>query len=262
MEQLTTPVYECTLPVEAHMICDLLSQAGISARVDGEFLAGAGGELPLGNTIKVRVDPSRATEAREVIADWEKSQPAERPSTAARPPIIQKSIWFAFGLMAGVALSFFLMNMNNYADYSGTDYNFDGTHDEVYHYVDGKLRSSGRDRNFDGTHDSRCTFSATYLESVCETDDDFNGRFEWKIDDDGTMGTAVRDEDADGRPEQVMHLKYGVVQSVDYYFASGGRIVKREHYQGGELVSAEFDDDRDGVYERRVEYDAYGEPKM
>ena len=51
MENLTASVYEFTLGVEAHMICDLLARAGISARVDGEFLAGAGGELPLGNTI-------------------------------------------------------------------------------------------------------------------------------------------------------------------------------------------------------------------
>ena len=29
------------------MICDLLARAGISARVDGEFLAGAGGNLPV-----------------------------------------------------------------------------------------------------------------------------------------------------------------------------------------------------------------------
>ncbi len=48
------------------MICDLLARAGISARV-GEFLAGAGGELPRGSNIKVRVDPARAVEAREVI---------------------------------------------------------------------------------------------------------------------------------------------------------------------------------------------------
>jgi|KBSMisStaDraftv2_1062788.scaffolds.fasta_scaffold830519_1 hypothetical protein len=44
MEDLREKVYECTLAVEAHMICDLLARAGISARVDGEFLAGAGGE--------------------------------------------------------------------------------------------------------------------------------------------------------------------------------------------------------------------------
>jgi hypothetical protein len=70
MEDLTESVYECSLPVEAHMICDLLGRAGIAARVDGEFLAGAGGELPLGSSIKVRVEPSKAAEAREVIGEW------------------------------------------------------------------------------------------------------------------------------------------------------------------------------------------------
>src|SRR5688572_33350654 len=44
MEILSEKVYECTLAVEAHMVCDLLSQAGISARVDGEFMQSAMGE--------------------------------------------------------------------------------------------------------------------------------------------------------------------------------------------------------------------------
>ena len=77
LEMLSEKVYECTLAVEAHMICDLLARAVVSARVDGEFLAGAGGDLPLGNTVKVRVDPARAAEARDIIADWEKLQPPE-----------------------------------------------------------------------------------------------------------------------------------------------------------------------------------------
>ena len=47
MQTLMEKVYECTLAVEAHMVCDLLARAGIEARVDGEFLSGAGGELPL-----------------------------------------------------------------------------------------------------------------------------------------------------------------------------------------------------------------------
>ena len=82
MEGLTESVYECTLPVEAHMICDLLARAGISARVDGEFLAGAGGELPLGSNIKVRVDPANAAEARAVIDEWQRQQPPPDPTPA------------------------------------------------------------------------------------------------------------------------------------------------------------------------------------
>jgi hypothetical protein len=135
MEQLTASVYECTLPVEAHMICDLLSQAGISARVDGEFLAGAGGELPLGNSIRVRVDPSRVAEAREVIADWEKAQPAENAAPAPRPKIVDNSLWFFLGLMAGVAASFIVLSANRRADSSGLDINGDGRSDVAHRRV-------------------------------------------------------------------------------------------------------------------------------
>lgn len=75
MEDLREKVYECMFPFQAHMIVDLLASTGISARVDGEFLAGIVGELPPGNTIKVRVDPSRAAEARQVIDEWERAAP-------------------------------------------------------------------------------------------------------------------------------------------------------------------------------------------
>src|SRR5689334_23604672 len=98
MEQLTEKVYECNLAVEAHMVCDLLSQAGISARVDGEFLQSAAGEIPLGNTVKVRVAAARAAEAREVIADWEKLRPADDPSTPpAKGSRLKSPLWFAGG---------------------------------------------------------------------------------------------------------------------------------------------------------------------
>jgi hypothetical protein len=109
MEPLTTSVYECTLAVEAHMVCDLLSQAGITARVDGEFLSGVGGELPLGNTVRVRVAPARAAEAREVIADWEKLQPRE--PIAVRPGLPgfgAAALWFFLGTMFGIALAIFV----------------------------------------------------------------------------------------------------------------------------------------------------------
>jgi hypothetical protein len=105
MEQLTEKVYECNLAVEAHMVCDLLSQAGISARVDGEFLQGVAGEIPLGNTVKVRVDAARAAEARAFIADWEQLQPAETapPAVASRGNSIW---WFVGGLLVGATLMF------------------------------------------------------------------------------------------------------------------------------------------------------------
>lgn len=100
MQALTEKVYECSFGVEAHMICDLLVRAGISARVDGEFLQGAGGELPLGSGIKVRVAPADAAEARAVIDEWEKLQPEEPPVAAPRSSSLSMA-WFIAGFVAG-----------------------------------------------------------------------------------------------------------------------------------------------------------------
>src|SRR4051794_17561786 len=104
MEDLREKVYECTLAVEAHMIVDLLARAGLSARVDGEFLAGAGGELPLGSTIKVRVDPSRAVEARAVIDEWERIQPPPEPYVPQKRSVFWSPLWFLAGAVCGFGL--------------------------------------------------------------------------------------------------------------------------------------------------------------
>src|SRR5688500_2824530 len=107
MENLSESVYECTLAVEAHMICDLLARAGISSRVDGEFLAGAVGELPAGSAIKVRVDPSRAAEARSVIDEWERLQPPATSSATPPPrPRWRSPLWFVAGFIAGGGVIF------------------------------------------------------------------------------------------------------------------------------------------------------------
>jgi hypothetical protein len=133
MEQLTTTVYECTLPVEAHMVCDLLSQAGISARVDGEFLAGATGELPLGNNVRVRVAPSREAEAREIIADWERQQPADPiPQPVTKASGFVSLLWFAAGLLVGGGGMFAALRTP--ASFDAVDYAGDGAFERRVEY--------------------------------------------------------------------------------------------------------------------------------
>jgi hypothetical protein len=64
-------VYESSYAFQAQMIFDLLASAGVPARVDGSYLQSIGGEIPLGNAVRVRVDPEREAEARAIIAEWE-----------------------------------------------------------------------------------------------------------------------------------------------------------------------------------------------
>jgi hypothetical protein len=263
METRTESVYECTLAVEAHMICDLLTQAGIAARVDGGFLTGAGGELPLGNTVRVRVEPARAAEAREVIADWEKTQTGDEIPPTTASPRVRSPLWFLVGAIVGAGLAVILLRLNTPAGVSGVDYDGDGRDETVFHYSGSQPSMTTFDRNRDGVVDARWTFDLRGLEKHYESDDDFDGRFEWQTEVEfGEFSRSVLDADGDARPERVAHYRQGVLVSIDYYFASGGRVVKRENYAAGLLVSAEYDDDRDNVFERRVEFDRHGEPKL
>lgn len=260
MEDLREKVYECTLAIEAHMICDLLARAGISARVDGEFLAGAGGDLPLGSTIKVRVDPSRAAEAREVIDEWERLQPlpdaaAPRPRSRSLAPL-----WFFAGLLVGGAILF--VTLRTPYTRGTADLNGDGTPDEFYFYSGDTMSQAQGDRNYDGKIDVRWINDLHGVLSRSEADDDFDGRFEWKSDArHGQLVKSTLDSNGDGKPDSVSHLKHGILRTVEIYDEAGARVIARQHYPGYWNSSTEFDDDGDGKFERRVEYDRFGEPK-
>ena len=261
MENLSEKVYECSLAVEAHMVCDLLARAGISARVDGEFLQSGGGELPLGNLVKVRVDPARAAEAREVIADWEKEQAADVSAPVSSSPRVRASMWFGIGAMVGGVVVFLVFDTP--VTSQGVDYDGDGVYEVTYHYAGSRSTSTEYDRNDDRRIDGRWKYNRNGYETGFEWDDDFDGKFEWQGEvARGQPTRSVLDVDNDGRPEQMWHFKHGVITRAEYFLAGGGRVVKREFYKAGLLASAELDDDGDGVFERKVRYDEYGEPEL
>jgi len=261
MEDLREKVYECTLAVEAHMICDLLARAGISARVDGEFLAGAGGELPIGNTIKVRVDPARAVEAREVIDEWEREQPPPEPGVTPPRSPMRSPVWFLFGMLIGGAILFIAFR-TPYTQ-SQADFDGDGLSDETYYYSGNTLARVEYDRNADGKIDARWVNDIHGVASRYEGDDNFDGRFEWRSEAAvGQVANSTLDSNGDGRPDSVWHFEHGVLRSVEVYDEGGARIVARQHFiDGAWNDSTEFDDDGDGTFERRGEFDRYGEPK-
>ncbi len=65
--------YDASTNIEAHLVMHQLQQAGINARIEGEFLQGGVGELAAMGNVRVLVDEQDVEEARLVIADWEAS---------------------------------------------------------------------------------------------------------------------------------------------------------------------------------------------
>lgn len=67
--------YDASSNIEAHLVLHQLQQAGIKAVIEGEFLQGGVGELPAAGNVRVLVPTSEFDAARQVIADWEASDP-------------------------------------------------------------------------------------------------------------------------------------------------------------------------------------------
>mgnify|MGYP000064788722 CR=1 FL=1 len=87
------------------MLADLLEQVGIMAQVQGDMLQGAVGELPAAGLASVWVAESDEARAREVITDFETSQPADTPGEGR--PEVQRS--FTRGLLLGVVIGAVVM---------------------------------------------------------------------------------------------------------------------------------------------------------
>ena len=64
-------VYDASNNIEAHLVMHQLQQAGIDARIEGEYLQGGIGELPAAGNVRVIVNSKDEAEARLVLADWE-----------------------------------------------------------------------------------------------------------------------------------------------------------------------------------------------
>ena len=67
-------VYEASSGLEAHMVANLLEQAGIVVHIDGEYLQGGMGILPAMDMVRVLVNEADMDRARKVIDDWDKMQ--------------------------------------------------------------------------------------------------------------------------------------------------------------------------------------------
>jgi Putative prokaryotic signal transducing protein len=72
-----TVVYRPANTAEAHLIRQMLEAEGIPAYIQGEYLQGAIGGLPISNTeLMLRVPDEHAEAARVIVAAWESSEPA------------------------------------------------------------------------------------------------------------------------------------------------------------------------------------------
>ena len=98
-------VYEANNSLEGHMVANLLEQANIFARVDGDFLQGGVGELQPMGIVRVMVNNEDFDQAREMVIQWESTQPkSDNVQSAKGYTWLHLLMSFMLGVAVGAAL--------------------------------------------------------------------------------------------------------------------------------------------------------------
>lgn len=259
---------------EVYIVKGLLEQHGIEARVEGEYLRGAVGELPADGMIALHVDEADKERAQALISDYERghgpvsAEELNRQALAAATPAegapprrayqaaeYSRMRPFAYGFMTAAGLLLILYYVSGRTD--PRDTNRDGYHDVLYHYRFDRIDSIEQDRNYDGKFDLVIKYAFDGSYSSEERDDNFDGKIEtWGYYTDNQLTSARRDADSDGEVDQRELYKHQVLQRIEFLDPATGLVKKALIYENLRLTRALVDDDLDGRFDREIIYDA------
>ena len=258
-------VYEAPNGLEARMIADLIAQAGIHSRVDGEFLQGGVGELFAGDFVRVLVEDESFEEARAVVDTWQATQVSVANVEKNKPISFGSSkISLFIVLVIGVLIGSGGVHSyyNTSETHNGLDHNRDGVLDEKWTFLRGKISKAEFDNNFDGEMDQIVYYSSRGKIKYSETD----------LNHDGIMDTHTQyrnnnpilkksDTNGDGHHDLFTYLKNRTVYKVEFYNLQTTALIKVQEFDAFKLISSKYDSTGDGTLDKFVNYGEYGEVK-
>jgi hypothetical protein len=249
-------VYKASTSLDAHMVLNLLLHEGIEGRIDGEYLPGGVGELQAMNLVRVMVDEVDYERAVRVIEAWEAIEVDEEETSGNRSSG-GVSVFLA-GVIIGGGLMYWAYNTP--VTESGIDLNGDGVLDEKWIYRDDRISRTEVDRNFDGNADVVYSFDRKGVLKDSKQDDDFDGVFESVFRyEDGVIHTQESDLNQDGNIDLKAKYVHGNLDELIILGEGQDSRKKRQKFNMGKLVSADYDADGDGNYDISYEYDYFEE---
>jgi len=251
-------VFEASNYVEAHMLLDLLRQAGMMARIDGEYLQGAIGGLPAMGLVKVLVSEVDYVAAKTLVDKWDAEQP-EYPRAFIPPTSSTLFTVFTIGLLVGLLSMYAFFRAP--VTVNGMDHNGDGVLHDKWTYSPGGLPITNEvDRNLDGKVDYIAHFDRRGVIEFAEADNNFDGIFESRYRfKSGNLEIAEIDTDGDGLPDIRTNYVNGVEVSAEYIYPPTGLPQKIAYFKLGKITYSDSDTDKDGKMDRRTIYNEIGD---
>lgn len=248
-----------------------LESAGIPVFLADEAAMTSGyGPVTGGVRLQVREeDVERATEMLKGQTGIELPEDFELPEVSLADleprratPILPIAI--ALGVLAVVMAVLIHQQSEQKRGKSGEMYeedrNGDGKGDIFWRYENGVLVSGTADDNFDGRIDlwSRYQGGRTISD---EQDTDFDGEadsfFSYR---NGVVISSTQDRDFNGAPDAFTTYANGIIAQTDYRPNNSPIVTRRLIYERGVLRQELVDDDVDGTFDTKIEYDAFSKP--
>jgi hypothetical protein len=141
------------------------------------------------------------------------------------------------------------------------DYDHDGHPDHWSFYRAGVLERSEADRNRDRLTDEWGTYDREGRMERWTLDQNFDGKADsWSSFNNGEIKASETDGDFDGQPDWFTTYEHGVVVRNDVKPGNAGAVQRRYVFQHGMVREELVDEDRDGKFDYKIPYDAFGAP--
>ena len=272
-------IYEAANGFEAKLILDLLINAGLNARIDGEYLQGGIGDLQASGLVRVMITEDDYTTGKGIINQWENNefeisdsvdeiindnqQKDDQSNGNNVIPSPNKILnYLTIGIL-GFLIGVISTNVYFKTPVSeiGIDHDGDGIPDEWYIYNGQYLSETRTDRNLDKSTDMNYYYDYRGMLESMKSDDNFDGIFESdsRFKNGNTQWSKV-DTTGDGFKNYRMYFKYGVLNSIAHYDSQSKKIIKLDYFKNLKLSYSEKDTNNDGVLDTKVSYDQYENP--
>jgi len=144
---------------------------------------------------------------------------------------------------------------------SESDENFDGKPDRFTTYRKGRVTKIEQDQNFDGKIDESFFYNSRGAIERSEIDENYDGILDhWYDYRDGLSAASRMDTDLNGIPDFFLTYRDGVRIQCDIRPNDSPVVTRRQFYKNGLFREEWVDEDADGKFDYRIEYDPFGKP--
>jgi len=251
--------------IDAQVAASYLESQGIETLIKKDDAGGNYPQLQMSSGVQLLINAADEQAARNILNEIDYAQSSKQ---VPGPTITKKgtTILVVGFLLIGVWLGYYLSSKarvyraaaRGSTEMIEADTNGDSKPDIFYYYRDNQLIRAEADRNYDGIIDVWNYYNNGKIVSS-EYDDNFDGKLDtWaKYQNDNNYEAEV-DTDYNGIADATIFFANQLQARRDWHPNGSPIIVKREIFKNGNKQQEYIDLDKNGKFDIRVDFDAFG----